>query len=517
MKEFIAKHGEKIVGVLSGWDRLALRGLLAYGRLNSVQGMRLYLNTARVLLKNFGAHAKSLTEQLIAASTSVAERTGRPIRYLTSSQTRKGLVAQSLLEQYPVDQGLICVLSCVEPANTFSVRGSRETKKLQVVKQWGKCLHLYHYYLDPVFGFMYVRQQTWFPFTIEIGINGRSWLAQRMNEQRLGYRRADNCFPWIEDFVRAQQIMDQLLTVNWPEQLDRLALLVNPVYKRLFHPVPPFYYWTIDQSEWATDIAFDSNQSLAHIYPQLTLGAINGFSSQDVLRFLGKRLDPRFAGELLSQYGKRPEGLRVKHRMDANSIKMYDKATSILRVETTINNPRPFQVYRPKQGRCEKNKQWLRLRASVADQHRRAQVSQNSNERYLDALAALDSSETIDQLVRPLTQRAKCGRTTVRGLRPWADQDHLLLEFINRPEHQIAGFRNRDLLHVLYPRACTTTEKRTAAARISYRLRILRAHGLIAKLAATRRYRTTPKARKVITAVLLAQKATLKQLANTAA
>lgn len=519
MKEFTARYGEKIVGVLSGWDRLSLQGLLARGRLNTVRGMRYYLNTAGVLLKDFGAHAKSLTQQLICASTVEAEQTGRPAQYLRSSKTRKGLVAQQLLEQYPVDEGLICVLRCVEPAITFTVRGRRQTKKLELVKEWGKCLHLYHYYLDPLFGFTYVRLQTWFPFTIRVGINGREWLAQRVRESQMAYRRSDNCFPWIEDFPRAQRMLDELLMVNWPEHLDRFARLINPIQARLFHPLPASYYWTIDQSEWATDIAFDSNESLAAIYPQLTLGAINGFSSDDVMRFLGKRPDARFQGELVSDYRKRPEGLRVKHCMSANSIKMYDKATSILRIETTINNPRPFQVYRPKQGDedKEKNKQWLRMRNGVADQYRRAQVSQNNNERYLDALSALDTSERLEQLVHPITRPVKQGKTTVRGLRPWNGPDQALLEFINRPEHQLAGFRNRDLAQSLYPEATTPGEKRKAAARISYRLRILRAHGLIVKLPKARRYRTTPKARKVITAVLLAQNTTLQQLAKAAA
>jgi hypothetical protein len=517
MKQFIARHREKILGVLSGWDRLSLEGMLVRGRLNTVQGMQYYLNTAGVLLKDFGRHAKSLTQQLLWASTAKAKQEGRPVRYLPSSKTRKAVVAQGLLEQYPVEQGLICVLRCVEPGLTFTVRGNRQTKKLHLVRDWGKCLHLYHYYLDPVFGFTYVRLQTWFPFMIRVGINGREWLAQRMREQGVSYRRSDNCFPWIEDFPRAQEMLGALLKVNWPKHLDRFARLINPIQASLFHPLPASYYWTIDQSEWATDIVFDSHESLAAIYPQLTLGAINGFASQEVMRFLGKRPDARFQGELISDYRMRPEGLRVKHAMDANSIKMYDKAASILRIETTITNPRPFQVYRPKQGDEEKNKQWLRMRNGVADQHRRAQVSQNANERYLNALSALDTSQRLEQLVQPITCPVKQGRTTIRGLHPWNRPDQALLEFINRPEHQLAGFRNRDLVQAFYPEATTPKEKRNAAARISYRLRILRAHGLIAKLPKVRRYRITPKAHQVITAILLAQNATIQQLAKAVA
>lgn len=517
MNEFIKKHGERIVGVLRGWDRLALRGTLGRGRFHAVDGMRYYLNAVGVLLKDFAAHGKWMTQQLIDASTDQAERAGRPMEYVASYHTRKGLLAQRLLEQHPIEEGLICVLRCVEPCTTFTVRGRRKTKQLELVKDWGKCLHLYHYYLDPVFGFMYVRIQTWFPFTIEIGVNGREWLAQRMREEKLAYRRSDNCFPWVHDFAKAQWLMDEMLTLNWPEQLDRFAALVNPAHDRMFRRFYAKYYWTIDQSEWATDLCFDSHASLAAIYPQLTWGALAAFSSQDVMRFLGKRPDARFNGELVSDYKVRPEGLRVKHRMDANSIKMYDKAQSILRIETTINDPRPFKVFRPEEGRSEEDKRWLRMRRGIADQHRRAQVSDNSNERYLRALADLDTTERLDQLVRPITQPKTHQGKRVRALRPWSDHDRALLQFLNQPEHQIGGFRNRDLAQLLYPNAQTTADKRKAAARVSYRLRILRAHGLIAKLSKARRYRTTPKGRRIATAIRLAQHATLQQLAKAAA
>ena len=517
MNQFIEKHGKNVIGVLRGWDGLALRGTLGRGRFNSVSGMRYYLNTVRVLLKDFAGYAKFMTERLVAASTAEAERCGRPNEYVSSTKTRKGIIARELFAEDPVEEGLVCVLRCVEPCVTFTVRGSRASKKLELVKDWGKCLHLYHYFMDPVFGFMYARIQTWFPFMIEFGVNGREWLAQRMNEEGLGYRRMDNCFPWIEDFDKAQTLMDEQLSINWPEPLDRIARLANPAHEAMFSNFCAQYYWAIDQSDWATDLCFDSHASLAAIYPQLTWGAIAGFSSQDVMRFLGKRPDPRFQRELISDYRERPEGLRVKHRMDANSIKMYDKARSILRVETTLNNPRPFQVFRPKEGHPEEDKQWLRMRSGIADQHRRAQVSHNSNQRYLDALAELDTSTRIAQLVEPITKPAGQNGKFVRALRPWSPHGQKPPNFVNRPELQIAGFRNRDMAKHLYPEAQTTKEKRKAAARASYRLRILRAHGLIAKLPKTKRYRITPARRKAITAMLLAQHATVQQLAKVAA
>ncbi len=173
MKQFIAKHAAKIAGVLHGWDRIVFHGTLGRGRFNSVRGMRYYLNTSRVLLKDFVEHAKIMTRTLIQSSLSEAERLGRPVEYLPSSSTRKEDVARGILLEHPVDEGLICVLKCIEPCVTFEVRANRKTQRLELTKDWGKCLHLYHYHLDPVLGFMHARIQTWFPFSIQICMNGR--------------------------------------------------------------------------------------------------------------------------------------------------------------------------------------------------------------------------------------------------------------------------------------------------------------------------------------------------------
>jgi hypothetical protein len=517
MKEFIAKYAAKIAGVLHGWDRLVFRGTLARGRYHTVQGMRYYLNTSHVLLKDFAEHTKMMTRTLVQSSLDEAERLGRPVVYLPSSSTRKEDVARAILRERPVEQGLICVLKCIEPCVTFEVHGQHKTQRLELVKDWGKCLHLYHYYLDPVFGFMYGRIQTWFPFSIQIGMNGREWLARRMDAEALPYERYDNCFPSISDAARAQSLMDEMLEVNWAESLRRIAQGLNPAHDVMFPRFPVPYYWTIHQSEWATDVCFTSAQCLAHIYPQLTWGAIAAFGSKDVMRFLGKCPDTRFQGQLVSDYKYRPEGLRVKHRMDANTMKMYDKGGRILRIETTINDPRPFKVFREKQGSDKQSAQWLPMRRGVADQHRRAQVSQKANERYLDALASLDTTQRLDKLVQPVTNPTTHSGQQFRALHPWSQHDRALLQFIAAPEHLCAGFRNCEMVKVLYPDAHTLPDKRKAAARVSYRIRILRAHGLIVKLPKTRRYRITPKGREITSAILLSQSVTLQQLAKAAA
>jgi hypothetical protein len=511
MQQFITRHGEDVTGILCGWDRVLFRGTLMM--LCMAEGMMRYLSRVGVLLKEFGEHGEAMTARLKEASLALAKKTNRPMQYLPSAQGRKEDIASAIALQDGIKKGLVCVLTCVEPCWSYEIHRSREEKKLILQPAYRKCLHIYHYWIDPYFGFMGGRIQTWFPFAIHLWINGREWLARRMDEKRLAYRRYDNSFPWIEDFPRAQKLMAGLGRTSWPTHLNRLAMLLNPAHASMFAACPLSYYWSAHQTEWATDLAFTSTQALARIYPQLVRGAMLTFDSRQVLRFLGHHNTQSSKREVLSDYRQRPEGVRIKHQVGANSIKMYDKG-SILRVEGTINAPRAFTVYRTA---ARNQKKRMPMRKGVADLHARGQFSQKCNERYLDALASLDTSTRIEDLFAPICRPLKSRK--VRALRPWAPQDQALLLAISDAGFEVDGMRNSDLLARLYPHheKLSAQERRRLATSISHRIRILRAHRILRKLPRRHRYRLTANGRNIVTAILLAQRSTVQQLAKAAA
>jgi hypothetical protein len=267
------------------------------------------------------------------------------------------------------------------------------------VKRQRKCLWINHYWIDPRWGFMSARIPTWFPFDIYVCLNGREWLSRQMDRAAISYHRGDNCFLQIENPQQAQRLMDRQLRMRWLTPLQQFSRRLNPAHGRIFRGLPIEYYWTVHQSEWATDLMFRSATDLAGMYPALVRGAMECFTSPDVMRFLGRRLHDSFAGELVSDVRHRPEGIRVKHRVKLNSVKMYDKHGCLLRVETTINDPKDFRVFRPQEGDPAGKKAWRPLLRAIANIGRMAQVSQSSNDRYLDALAALDTDTPISTLV----------------------------------------------------------------------------------------------------------------------
>jgi hypothetical protein len=202
-------------------------------------------------------------------------------------------VAQRIAEQDGIKEGLICVLTCVEPCVSFDIHRNRETKRLELVTRYRKCLHVYHYSSHPVLGFMNARIQTWFPFNIQVCVNGREWLSRQMDRAGIAYQRRHNCFTWIEDLQKAQELMDDQLRTSWPCLLADIARTLNPAREGIFKEFPAEYYWSAYQSEWTSDIMFRSPEDLARLYPSLVYHAVATFSRPDVLRFLGRNIPPR--------------------------------------------------------------------------------------------------------------------------------------------------------------------------------------------------------------------------------
>jgi len=517
MQSFIQRHGDLVIGMLNGFDRLRFRG--SKRLLCNVGGMYSYLWQAHVLLKDFKDYAMSLTEQLRRATVRVAEAAGRPLQYLASSSLVKEDLARDMARRDGITDGLIGIFSAVEPCWSYHIHRNRARKELDLVGGPSKCLHYYHYYQHRQLGFLHVRLQTWFPFTIHICINGREWLARQLDAAGIGYVRRDNCFVDVADLKRAQQLANRQLQADWPRLLDRLAALANPIHRKLFGPVLVPYYWSVQQSEWASDVLFQSAAALSELYDRLIHHGMTTHSSREVMRFLGRAVPAhggvhrRFKGQVVSDIRARPEGIRIKHRVDRNSIKMYNKQGSVLRVETTVNEPRDFKAFRPKEGDKGGQKQWRYLRRGVADLHRRAEVCQAANERYLESMAAVDSSEPLGELVKPLCRPVNWKGQRVRALHPLSGDDAALLEAVGRGEFLLNGFRNRDLQALLYgPSKAGTRQRQQHSAAVTRRLRLLRAHGLIRKVPHTHRYVVSPLGHNAIAALLSARKADTAKL-----
>ena len=512
---FLAKFGNYITAILSGFDRIRFRGVLRL--LFKAREMDYYLARCGVLIKDFKAFAEALTGRVKAAAYQRASAAGRPVQYLRDSQLSKEELALQIAQRDGIREGLIVLFSAVEPCQSFSVRGDRASREIHLVLEQRKCTHLYHYYMHPDFGLMHVRVQSWFPFTVSVCLNGRNWLARQMDSAGLEYQQCENCFLKLSDPVAAQALMNQQLQSDWPKVLDQLLREAHPLAGEIVAPLKQGYYWSAAQTEYATDLLFDHPKRLAALYPQFLRHGLSSFQCTDVLRFLGKNRPEVFCGELKGTLKHRPEGLRLKHTVNGNSLKIYDKEAQVLRVETTINRPRDFRVYRPTLDDPNRGLKWQELRYGVADLYRRAQVSHGANARYLEALASVTGRTPLHQETLGICRAVIVEHHRYRALNPWSLEDGKLLELINRGEFKLRGLRNRDLRTLLFAPTKDKKLQRRQAAAITRRIALLRAHGLLRKAGTTHCYHLTKSAQRIITALLAARNADIDALTKIAA
>ena len=230
-----------------------------------------------------------------------------------------------------------------------------------------------------------------------------------------------------------------------------------------------------------------------------------------MLRFLGRRITSTFKGEVSSNLRRRHEGLRVKHWVDENSIKMYDKALSVLRIETTINNPHRFKALRQSTRHGQPCRRWLRLRKGVAAIQRLVQIAKAANERYLQALAVVGEPKPSHRILDPVSQPVQLQRRRFRALQPISPRESRLFEVICQGRFLLNGFRSKDLCQSLPPPE--DVDRRRYTLRIARHLQLMRAHGLIFRVAKTHYYRITNRGHQVMATAIKFRTADMALLA----
>jgi hypothetical protein len=338
-------------------------------------------------------------------------------------------------------------------------------------------------------------------------VNGHEWLARQLTKKEIAFHKVDNAFTWLADPAKAAARAWGFWRRDWPKFLDRLAARVNPLLESWL--AGQEYYWVIDQAEFSTDVLFAEGAALASLRPRLYEHAALCFGAEQVMTFLGRKYRETFQGEVKTHWHRREPGGAVKHWMKRNALKMYDKDGKVLRIETVINDPREFFVHRCKEkpdGTQEVG--WFPMTKGVANLYRYAEVSQSANARYLEALAVVDD---LGVGQRELDQR--CAKVLYQGrnrraLQPLGRDDQALFRATLRGEHALRGFHNGELAQSLFgPRPDDPVERRRRCGRVSRRISLLRAHGLVCKIPRSRRYRVTKRGyRFMCTAVQLREK-----------
>jgi len=521
MKAFIDRFSGLVKGTLTGFDRIVFKGFIL--PLMSAAEVMGFCRGRGILNKEYKNWMLHQTKTIVDTADHYSRNNcGRPITHIPTWRIRKEELAHERQREEQVQSGLIGVWSCQERGSSFRAVYCKQAGFPQLQNYQVQCKHLYFYFDDPNLGFMNIRLQTWFPYHIQICLNGREWLRRSLEQEDIGFRIHGNKFLHIDDYRKAQQLFDQQLNTRFTDLLDDLAQRVFPSMKDILGPHLS-YYWTLWQSEWATDMIFDSPSSLTRIMDSLLRHAHIIGTSSCVLRYLDRPVTmsgvpyARSNDTVVTRITQFNDGYRLRHWVDKNSVKIYNEQNN-LRVETTINDPGKFKVNRHKQGQDENEpKQRLPMRKGVMDIQLRAAVSRDVNKRFMDDLATLQEKTPIRSLFDDVAAHViKKGRR-YRGLDPIGKDRDLLLA-LSDPAFMVSGLTNKMLRERLAgtPFARKRSRKQLSA-KISRHLLLLRKHGILRKLPRQNRYQLTIKGMRLTNSLHVLLDASTENLLRIAA
>jgi len=504
MDTLLHKFGDKIKGVLEGFDRIVFKGSIR--NIAYALGMEKFISMHGVLNKDYRDYVIKQSSVIIDNAEEYAKRlTGSKIQYLASSNIRKETIAHDQQKQLGIEEGLIGVWSCLESCNTFKATYEDGAGKPKLLPEKSRCKHLYFYYDHEDYGFMSIRLQTWAPYEIQIALNGREWLKRLLDKSNSGYILEGNKFLDLQDYDLAQKLLRSQLDTQWVSMLTGFTTQVFPSMPALLGERME-YYWTQWQSEWAKDYIFNNPHELQAQMGYLLRHAFLTGTSDRVLRYMGKPVkdngQPRFNADydLSTQLKLYYDGGRIKHWLYHNSLKLYNEL-NVLRFECTINEPDKFKVFRTVSGDDSGEKKRLGMRKGIADINVRAQVSSQCVKNFTEQIATLEDDSTVEEILSKVSKPVKSDGKRYRAL-DVTGKDLELLRAIADSKYNVDAITNKHLQVALKDTPwAKKLEGKKLSARIGRQLKLLREHGLIKKLPNQHRYMLTAKGRLLTTSL----------------
>jgi hypothetical protein len=494
----LTKFASLISWVLSCFDRVIFKGHLPISRVYEFENFIDHrLKIPRMdFLKVFGP---AWSDRLVEHAKQVARKFRRVYEY-RAGEIDKDDWAKEQLEWSPIDEGLVGILCVMEACPTFKLVPGKDRPGF--VSRMVPQRVLYYYFVDRDLGLIHVRLQTWAPFTCQVYANGHDYVARQLKKKGLAFKQVDNAFVELGDPAAAQRSADRFAKLPWPKILERYARQVNPLLhdelKGLSH------YWVVDQAEYATDLRFVSKHALAGLFVRLLEFALLTFSPKKIFCYLGRKWHECFDGEVQTRYKSvREPGACIKHFMKRNWLKMYDKLALLLRVETVINQPGEFKVLRDCQHRDGTTTTgWFAMCKGVGNLHHYQSHALACNQRYLEALAAVDDPTPAYDDLKQLTERQRQKGRSYAGFNPAREEEARLFAALLNGDHVAQGFRNKDIRAILYAELERDPQRHRRSATVGRLLKRLHVRGLLVKVPRTRRWRVSDQGRRVLSDTL---------------
>lgn len=380
-------------------------------------------------------------------------------------------------------EGVACILTSMEQGTTFvsyQPRFPTQDEHYRIIRRCRKQFqHVYFYLNDVVLGPMSLRLATYLPFSLNVYLNGHSFVAARLTAQGIGFRKHDNAILAVDDATQLDAAVAALTPEVIRQRCQLWAERLTPQFSSAERLVTGRYAFSVAQVEYACDLVFRRQRPLQDVVRRMVeLGAFLGGADRTVTTF-GRRINRRYDGKLMTVLEAADQGHPVlRSYYHSSYAKLYEKPdhdqrSVALRAEVCINDPYHLGV-----------KRGLDHLPLLVD--KMAGVA----ERYLGLHAELLGSTVDSGQLAELARPTLLGRRRIPGVRLHDERVLRLLDVLVQPAGVVADWTISELrTRVLARYRLTPDDYR--ASQLRYDLWKLRAKGLVTRVERHRRYRLT--------------------------
>jgi hypothetical protein len=437
------------------------------------------------LLRNLGfkKHSdgvlKTFTDQFNSHIKKVSDTLGLPIHWWGNEEKEayhskvdfvKDKYRQQIGQKNTSSQ-VICIIKSVENTRTFANKEVTTKAGKKFTKMYSCNKFVSHYYIyihDESLGLCYLKIASYLPFPCEFYMNGHNYLEQQFDIQGQGYKMMDNSFTQVDNLEMLKDLVDNFQPSI---ALGRIDYWMNVFFKfdkgeRSTCSKLLAHNWYTSQTEISTNIIFKSAK-FANSFFQRVLNKHHTIGLPDRLTEIFSL--KKTVNNSKTTQNKYKVQACIKHWLEGNSIKCYNKGGCLLRIETTINKP---------------DLPGLKLKKPACNLQAYYWYGFGCNSRYLDTLADIDISSISGgdfEKYQETVTNEKGAKIAAPDLRKRHQLE--LFSVLLSSNFFVIGFRNKDLKEVL--------EGNWKTAKIAYELRKLRVRGAIKKHKSSHYYRLT--------------------------
>ena len=417
-----------------------------------------------------------ISKAFVAAINAFVAEHELPLIPFEKGQRKDDVMAEHLA-RFTGDEGILFVGKAQEKATVFRTEKRRNPQTGQpypwLVRSTAMVNHYYFYGLDRDFGPFFLKFCAYFPYNAKLCLNGHEYLKRQLAQRGVAYEALDNGILSCTEPRQLQALADGL-------SAGKIEALLRKWLARLPHPFTARdrragyrYDLSILQAEFSLTQVLDRPVTGRVFFEEVIRENLDLGRPDQVQLIFGRRVSKQTPGRFRTRVIT--EGVTPSLHVDYKHtrIKQYHKEGRALRTETTINDAYDFAI-----GRRLSHLSALR------------KVGFQANRRLLDVQRISHDcaigEAAFARVSRPVTvegQRAAALRFADPVVQALLS---LVVVFRLLPD----GWRHRDLAAPLAALLGLPTEAITSG-RMTYQLRRLRLHGLIARLPGTHRYRVT--------------------------